>query len=354
MYAHLNNQDFFRKIKDKDIEILKKEKMIFFTGKDQELITQKKKAFEINSFYYIYDQFHLFDFLNNSELSYMDRINFLIKLKKENPQSFDLFSSSAFKFHILFYNFYKEDRDNFLFYFHTFKEIFFFHIHGSINDHKRIIMSNYFTLIFNNQKFEDLNIFKEELIYFQQYLYNYFCQDFKFFNQDNIIFFIDYFEKNPINFIMNDSFFTFKNLQIIVGLDETLIQKIIYLFLDKISLSKNFLEREFETNQIKIITSNNKFSFFIKKYKYFFAEFLTLPLLFKNNFYHQSMDDNLFLIQEQLITNINSRKKELMFLGLLFANSFSDNFLSILTNVEYIEIKIQAEQELIRRHLINF
>ena len=126
------------------------------------------------------------------------------------------------------------------------------------------------------------------------------------------------------------------------------------LFLDKISLNKNFLEREFETNKIKIITENRKFSFFIKKYKYFFAKSLTYPLLFEDDFYNYSMDENLFLIQEQLIININSIKKELIFLGLLFVNSFSDNFLSILTNVQHVEIKSQAEHELIRRRFVNF
>ncbi len=358
MYAHLNNQSFFEKIEGKNIKILKEGKMIFFTGSDQELITNKKKAFEINSFYYACDNLSLLEFLQNSEISYMDRINFIVKLKKEDPQSFDLFSSLPYKFHTLFYNFYKENRDNFLFYFDTFKEVFFTHLEGSIYEQKNNIIDHYFELIFNNennnQKFEDLNLFKENLIYFQQYFYKYFCKNFHSFNQDNLIFIIDYFEKNPINFIMNDSFFTFKNLQILVNLNDDLIQKIIELFLDKISLNKNFLEREFETDKIKIITENRKFSFFIKKYKYFFAKSLTYPLLFEDDFYNYSMDENLFLIQEQLIININSIKKELIFLGLLFVNSFSDNLLSILTNVQHVEIKSQAEHELIRRRFVNF
>lgn len=354
MYAHLNNQSFFDKIQGKNIKILKKGKMIFFTGDDQELITYKKKAFEINSFYYACDSLSLLEFIQNEAISYIDRINIIVKLKKEEPQIFDTFTSSAFKFHTLFYNFYKKDRNNFLFYFDTFKEVFFFHIDGSMYDSTKSIISHYFELIFNNQTFEDLNIFKSELIYFQQYLYYYFWKNFHLFNQDKIIFIIDYFEKNPITFIMNDSFFNLQNLEIIVNLDNNLRNKIIDLFLDKISLSKFFLEREFETDKLKVIFQNKNFSFFINKYKYFFAQHLTYPLLFKSDFYNNSMDSNILLIKDELIKNINLINKDLISLGLLFVKSFSEDFLSLLSHVHHVEIKRQAEQELNKRILVNF
>lgn len=354
MYAHLNNEIFKNKIKDKKIDILKSGEYVFFTGLDANLITHKLKAFRINHLYYAYSKTDIELFLKNKKIPFLNKMKLILDTKENDSQSFDLFLSNPFSLHSFFYECYKEDRNLFLLNIESFKDIFFFHLSGTITDYSVRIISHYFDLILKNKNFEDFNLFEDSLIYFKQHLYKHFKDNLKDLLLNKEYYHIEYFEKKGINFRIQNDFFTYSNLVLIV--EDNIKQRIINIFLDRVNLTENFLKKEFDTDKIQFLMKNESFYFFIQKYKSFFGEFVFYPLLLKSNFYDYSMDKNLILIQDNIIENININYYNMkdLFTYIRDFNKYSDTILYVLLKVDNTTFKSNVEKVLIKRKFDNF